>query len=109
MPMYVSTPVSGGPVPGLVSCFSHDTDAGADGLKLFPAETMPPAAVKAWRAVLPPETLLLPVGGITPERMADYLAAGANGFGLGSALFAPTMAPEMVRERAQAFVAALGR
>jgi 2-dehydro-3-deoxyphosphogalactonate aldolase len=84
-------------------------DAGADGLKLFPAETMPPAAVKAWRAVLPPETLLLPVGGITPERMADYLAAGANGFGLGSALFAPTMAPEMVRERAQAFVAALGR
>src|SRR5262249_56165998 len=61
--------------------------AGADGLKMFPAEAMPPAVVKAWRAVFPPDTLLMPVGGITPERMADYLAAGASGFGLGSALF----------------------
>jgi 2-dehydro-3-deoxyphosphogalactonate aldolase len=81
--------------------------AGADGLKLFPAEAMPPAVVKAWRAVFPPETLLMPVGGITPERMAEYLAAGASGFGLGSALFAPNMTPTMVSERAQAFVVAL--
>jgi len=83
--------------------------AGADGLKLFPAEAMPPAVVRAWRAVFPAETLLMPVGGITPERMADYLAAGANGFGLGSALFVPSAPPAVVRERAQAFVAALGR
>jgi 2-dehydro-3-deoxyphosphogalactonate aldolase len=83
--------------------------AGADGLKLFPAETMPPAVVKAWRAVFPPETLLLPVGGITPERMADYLAAGASGFGLGSALFAPSMRASDVQTRARAFVGALGR
>jgi 2-dehydro-3-deoxyphosphogalactonate aldolase len=81
--------------------------AGADGLKLFPAEAMPPAVVKAWRAVFPPETLLMPVGGITPERMAAYRAAGASGFGLGSALFAPGMTPAAVRERAQAFIAAL--
>jgi 2-dehydro-3-deoxyphosphogalactonate aldolase len=83
--------------------------AGADGLKLFPAEAMSPAVVRAWRAVFPAETLLMPVGGITPERMADYLAAGANGFGLGSALFVPSAPPAAVRERAQAFVAALGR
>jgi 2-dehydro-3-deoxyphosphogalactonate aldolase len=82
--------------------------AGADGLKLFPAEAIPPPVVKAWRAVFPPETLLLPVGGITPERMADYLAAGASGFGLGSALFAPAMTAATVGERAAAFVAALG-
>ena len=83
--------------------------AGADGLKMFPAEAMPPAVVKAWRAVFPPETLLLPVGGITPERTAAYFAAGANGFGLGSALFAPNMMPAAVRERAQAFLTALSR
>ncbi len=83
--------------------------ADADGLKLFPAEALPPAVVKAWRAVFPPETLLMPVGGITPERMAEYLSAGASGFGLGSALFAPSATAATVRERAQAFVAALGR
>lgn len=83
--------------------------AGADGLKMFPAEAMPPAVVKAWRAVFPPETLLLPVGGITPERMAAYFAAGASGFGLGSALFAPNMMPAAVRERAQALLTALSR
>jgi len=55
---------------------------------------------------LPPETLLFPVGGITPERMADYRAAGANGFGLGSALFAPSMDASEVRARADRFVAA---
>lgn len=81
--------------------------AGADGLKLFPAEAIPPAIVKAWRAVFPPETLLLPVGGITPERMADYLAAGASGFGLGSALFAPGMSASDIQTRAQAFAAAI--
>jgi 2-dehydro-3-deoxyphosphogalactonate aldolase len=81
--------------------------AGADGLKLFPAEAIPPAVVKAWRAVFPPETLLLPVGGITPERMADYRAAGASGFGLGSALFHPGLTTSEVRTRANAFVSAI--
>jgi 2-dehydro-3-deoxyphosphogalactonate aldolase len=81
--------------------------AGADGLKLFPAETIPPVVVKAWRAVFPPETLLLPVGGITPERMADYLAAGASGFGLGSALFHPGLTRAEVQTRAMAFGSAI--
>jgi 2-dehydro-3-deoxyphosphogalactonate aldolase len=81
--------------------------AGADGLKLFPAEAIPPAVVKAWRAVFPLETLLLPVGGITPERMADYRAAGASGFGLGSALFHPGLTTPEVRTRASAFVSAI--
>ncbi|MDR6356709.1 2-dehydro-3-deoxyphosphogalactonate aldolase [Pseudomonas psychrotolerans] len=64
-------------------------DAGADSLKLFPAEQLGPAVVKAWRAVFPKELALLPVGGITPDNMGPYVAAGANGFGLGSALYKP--------------------
>lgn len=63
--------------------------AGANGLKLFPAEMIPPAAVKAMRAVLPPDALLLPVGGITAANMAAYRACGASGFGIGSALYQP--------------------
>jgi 2-dehydro-3-deoxyphosphogalactonate aldolase len=63
--------------------------AGASGIKLFPAELVPPAGVKALRAVLSADTLVLPVGGITPEAIAPYRAAGANGFGLGSALYKP--------------------
>jgi 2-dehydro-3-deoxyphosphogalactonate aldolase len=80
--------------------------AGADALKMFPAEALPPAVVKAWRAVLPKEVWLLPVGGITPERMAPYLAAGANGFGLGSALYQPGLPTAEVAARAEAFAAA---
>jgi 2-dehydro-3-deoxyphosphogalactonate aldolase len=83
--------------------------AGADGLKLFPAEAISSAVVKAWRAVLPPETLLLPVGGITPERIADYRVAGASGFGLGSALFQPKLTTSEVQMRANAFVSAIKR
>lgn len=64
-------------------------EAGATGLKLFPAEMVPPAAVKALRAVMPADVLLLPVGGIAPANVAPYRAAGANGFGIGSALYQP--------------------
>ena len=78
--------------------------AGATGLKLFPAETLPPIAVKAWRAVLPQDTRLLPVGGITPDKLADYLSAGASGFGLGGALYRPGDTPDTVRQNAQAFM-----
>ena len=79
-------------------------DAGAHGLKLFPAEMISPATVKAWRAVLPQETALMPVGGITPDTMAAYRAAGAAGFGLGSALYAPGRSADQVRASAQKFV-----
>jgi 2-dehydro-3-deoxyphosphogalactonate aldolase len=78
--------------------------AGADGLKLFPGELLPPAALKAWRAVLPAGTLMLPVGGITLANMADYVAAGAGGFGIGSALYKPGMAASALEGRARAFV-----
>ena len=81
-------------------------DAGADGLKAFPAEMIGPAVVKAWRAVIPARVPILPVGGITPETMAPFFAAGASGFGLGSALYKPGDKPEIVRERAAAFAAA---
>lgn len=85
--------------------------SGAAGLKMFPAENLPPVVVKAWRAVLPPETLLLPVGGIKPDSMRAYWDAGASGFGLGSALFAPAMPVPEIAINARRFaeaVAALG-
>ncbi len=80
---------------------------GADALKLFPAELITPAVLKAMRAVLPPDTTLLPVGGITPDNLGDYRAAGANGFGLGSALFSPDKTLEEIRAAANAFVKAV--
>ncbi|HWH82940.1 MAG TPA: 2-dehydro-3-deoxy-6-phosphogalactonate aldolase [Burkholderiaceae bacterium] len=80
--------------------------AGAHALKLFPAEAIAPAVVKAWRAVLPPEVPLLPVGGITPAGMAAYVAAGASGFGLGSALYRPSADAAAVGANARAFVSA---
>jgi len=80
--------------------------AGAAGIKLFPAELVPPAGVKALRAVLSAQTLVLPVGGITPEAMAPYRAAGANGFGLGSALYKPGDDAATVAAAARRYVAA---
>jgi 2-dehydro-3-deoxyphosphogalactonate aldolase len=81
-------------------------DAGADMLKLFPAEQLGPSVVKAWRAVLPRDVPLVPVGGISPETFAPFIAAGASGFGLGSALYRPGMTAAAVRQTAEAFVAA---
>src|SRR5436190_1061726 len=63
--------------------------AGADGLKLFPAEIIPPAVFKAWRAVFPADTLMLAVGGVGIENLAAYRNAGASGYGVGSALYKP--------------------
>ena len=84
-------------------------EAGADFLKLFPAEQIGPGVLKAWRAVLPGDMPLVPVGGITPESMAPYVAAGAAGFGLGSALYRPGMSAAEVRHAAEAFLAAWRR
>jgi 2-dehydro-3-deoxyphosphogalactonate aldolase len=81
--------------------------AGADGLKMFPGELLPPVAVKAWRAVLPKETLLVPTGGVTPDNVAAYRAAGADGFGIGSALYKPGMPRDELAQKAAAFVAAI--
>lgn len=81
--------------------------AGADGLKLFPAEAAGPRALKAMRAVLPTATPILPVGGIDATTMADYLAAGANGFGIGSSLYAPGRTTADVAARGGDLVKAL--
>lgn len=78
---------------------------GAHGLKLFPAELIPPAGVKALRAVLPPTALLLPVGGLSPDTLQSYRQAGANGFGIGSALYQPGLSADQVRINARTFAA----
>lgn len=83
--------------------------AGADALKLFPAEQASPVVLKAWRAVLPPGAAVLPVGGIAPDTMQPWLAAGAAGFGIGSSLYAPGRAADDVGARAQAFARAWRR
>lgn len=94
------------PGVGTVSEAFAALEAGAAALKLFPAEMIPPAAVRAMRAVLPRETRLLPVGGIDPSTMAGYVRAGANGFGLGSALYKPGQDAAATGRRAQDFMAA---
>jgi 2-dehydro-3-deoxyphosphogalactonate aldolase len=96
-------------LPGVMTpseAFSAEASQ-ASGLKLFPAEMISPAALKALRAVLNPTTLLLPVGGITPQNMGAYRAAGANGFGIGSALYKPGMNAEAVAHNAIRFLEAL--
>jgi 2-dehydro-3-deoxyphosphogalactonate aldolase len=84
-------------------------NAGADGLKLFPAEANPPAVLKALRAVLPGKTPVLPVGSITVDNMAAYWSAGANGFGLGSALYKAGTSAEQVARSAARFKAEIER
>jgi 2-dehydro-3-deoxyphosphogalactonate aldolase len=79
--------------------------AGADGLKMFPAEGLPPGALKAWRAVLPRDALVFAVGGIRPDNMGPYWSAGASGFGTGSNLYAPGAHAENVRAAAAAYAA----
>ena len=83
--------------------------AGADGLKMFPAEQLPPPVLKAWQAVLPEGTLLVPVGGINPDRLAAYWEAGAAGFGTGSSVYKPGATATDVAAAAAAFAAAVRR
>lgn len=79
-------------------------EAGATALKLFPAEGASPAVLKAMRAVLPKDARVLPVGGITPDALQPWLAAGAVGFGLGSALYSPGLTAKQVEQRARSFI-----
>ena len=79
---------------------------GADGLKLFPAEIIPPAVFKAWRAVFPANTLLLAVGGVGVDNIATYRNAGASGYGIGSALYKPGRPAAEIGNLAKALVAA---
>ena len=82
--------------------------AGADVLKMFPAEQLGPVVLKAWRAVLRPPVALVPVGGITPDNLSTYAQAGASGFGLGSACTSPARRPPKPAS-ARDFVAAWQR
>ena len=82
---------------------------GADALKLFPAELLTPVVLKAMRTVFPTATRFFPVGGITPDAMASYVAAGAAGFGLGGALYRRGDDPSRVAANARDFVAAWKR
>ncbi|WP_427963474.1 2-dehydro-3-deoxy-6-phosphogalactonate aldolase [Altererythrobacter sp.] len=84
-------------------------DAGATALKLFPADCTPPAMLKAQRAVLPKDTRVLAVGGINKDNMAEWTAAGADGFGLGSILYKPGKTAESVAADARALLSAIGK
>ena len=79
-------------------------DAGADGLKIFPAELVPPSGVKAIRAVLPARTPVYLVGGIHSGNMHEYLEAGADGFGIGGSLFKPGKPIDAIATDARALV-----
>jgi 2-dehydro-3-deoxyphosphogalactonate aldolase len=79
--------------------------AGADGLKLFPAETIPPAVFKAWRAVFPPDCLMVAVGGVGVGNLRAYAEAGASGYGIGSALYKPGRPAGEIGALARALVA----
>ncbi|SDI33103.1 2-dehydro-3-deoxy-6-phosphogalactonate aldolase [Aliiruegeria lutimaris] len=81
-------------------------DAGADGLKLFPGNMAGAGGLKAMRAVLPADCEIYAVGGAGPENFGEWIAAGANGFGIGSALYKPGMDIATIRERAEMIVAA---
>ncbi len=81
--------------------------AGADALKLFPAEAASPAMLRAIRAVLPTGTMVLPVGGIAPDTMATWQAAGAAGFGIGGAMYQRGDTPAQVAAKAARFNAVL--
>jgi 2-dehydro-3-deoxyphosphogalactonate aldolase len=96
------------PVPGVFTpteAFSA-IRAGAIHLKLFPAEAASPTVIKAWKAVLPKHIKIYAVGGVTPDNMGDWLAAGASGFGIGSSLYKPGMTNIAVKEAAGKLVSA---
>lgn len=81
--------------------------AGADAIKLFPAEVLGPPMLKALRAVLPKGTNVIPVGGIGPQQIAPWTAAGASGFGIGTSIYKPGDNAQTVTAKAQALVAAV--
>ncbi len=84
-------------------------EAGADALKLFPASMAGPSGLKAMRAILPTDALVLAVGGVGVDDVDAWRAAGADGFGLGSALYRPGASAAQVGEAARRFVAAVRR
>lgn len=91
-------------MPGVATpseCFSA-LSAGTALLKAFPGELISPQVIKAWKAVLPSDALIFPVGGINLHNMREYIQAGAHGFGFGSSVYSPGDHPERVRAKALA-------
>ncbi|MEC7760690.1 MAG: 2-dehydro-3-deoxy-6-phosphogalactonate aldolase [Pseudomonadota bacterium] len=98
-----------GSYPGVLTpteCFAA-LKAGATAIKVFPGHLLGLAGLKAVRAVLPPETEVYIVGGVKPDAFADWFAAGATGFGMGSNLYKPGDTAEIVGERARTIIGAL--
>ncbi len=92
--------------PGVLTpteCFAA-LQAGADGLKIFPASLVGPSGLKAIRAILPPGTQVYAVGGAGPENFGEWIKASADGFGIGSALYSPGMRVDDVAARAAKMV-----
>jgi 2-dehydro-3-deoxyphosphogalactonate aldolase len=94
--------------PGVMTpteCFAA-IKAGATGLKLFPGSLIGPEGLKAIRAVLPKDLPVYAVGGAGPDNFADWVKAGANGFGIGTALYSPGLSVDDIHTRATRIVAA---
>ena len=94
--------------PGVMTpseCFAA-LNAGADGLKFFPGELVGPIGLKAIRAVLPPQTQCLAVGGARPDNFVDWVNAGANGFGIGTAIYKAGDDAQAVEQKAREIVKA---
>lgn len=98
-------------LPGVFTateCFAA-LDAGADGLKFFPGDVIGPNGLKALKAVLPPTVTTYAVGGVDAGNAAAWLAAGADGFGLGGALYKPGDSAQLVGEKTRAMVEAFDK
>lgn len=95
-------------IPGIMTPTEAFTAlaAGASALKLFPAELVTPASIRALSAVLPPNLPLILVGSVTPETIAYYHGTRVAGFGIGSSLYTPNMKADAVGTRAKLFVRA---
>jgi 2-dehydro-3-deoxyphosphogalactonate aldolase len=96
------------PAPGFATASEafQAIAAGARHLKLFPAVTYGPAHVRQLRAVMPPEAVLWAVGGVGPASLAEWWAAGARAFGIGSEIYRPGQTPRQTLEKARQLVAA---
>ncbi len=79
-------------------------DAGADGIKFFPCDALPPSVIKAYKAVLPKDVITIAVGGISASNMKDYLNVGISGFGFGSCLFTPSMSYDEIEKQARSIM-----
>ncbi|MFQ5982870.1 MAG: 2-dehydro-3-deoxy-6-phosphogalactonate aldolase [Woeseiaceae bacterium] len=98
-------------VPGVFTATEAASalDAGADALRIFPADSFSTKGLHALRKVLPDDTIYLPSGGITAHKVKSWMAAGAAGFGLGTSLYTPGATPEEVQDRARVFTQILVR